>query len=194
METSELDRATRLENIRRLEQLLEESEQDRATRLNVIQTQGAQVADLQARLTGPTAIGNLEADQVLRNKEINEQRSLTAKLVEVGVRLEKEIVSLGEQLKTAGHERDELRTALAGLQQQLELSEADRVSRGEEIDQLRRKLEEADFKHKRLQVEINYSKAHAGEMQTTLQQLGDNASMVSCARWVYGGPVPQCGN
>ena len=175
LETSETDRAARLENIQRLEQLLQESERDRAARLNVIQTQGAQVADLQARLTEfQQQLETSEADQALRNKEINEQRSLTAKLVEVGARLEKEIDSLGQQLKVIGHERDELRTALAGLRQQLELSEVDRVSRGEEIDQQRRKLEEADFKHKRLQVEINYSKAHAGEMQTTLQQLGDN--------------------
>ncbi len=133
------------------------------------------MADLQACLTKlQQQLETSEADDVLRGKEITEQRSLTTKLVEAGARLEKEIICLGEQLRAASHERDELRTALAGSQHQLELSEADRVTHGEEINKQRRKLEEADFNHKRLQVETNYSKAHAGEMQTTLQQLGDS--------------------
>ena len=172
LETSETDRATRLENIHRLEQLLGESEKDRAARLDVIQTQNAQAVDLKSRLTELQQ--RLETDQVSHSKEIAEQRSLTAKLVEAGERLEKEIVSLEKQLKNIDHERDELRTVLAGLQHKFELSEAHRVAHGEEIDKQRRMLEEADSKHKRLQVEINYSKAHAGEMQTTLEELGDS--------------------
>ncbi len=154
LDTSEADRAARLENIQRLEQLLGESERDRAARLAVIQTQGAHAAELQQRLETSEAdraarlegiqqleqlLAESERDRAARLGVIQAQEteaaSLRAHVAELQRRFEaseadvvlrrKEIVSLEEQLKTVGHERDELRIALAGLRQRLESSGAE---------------------------------------------------------------------
>ena len=118
---SEADRAARLENIRRLEQLLEESERDRAARLGVMETQGAQIASLQSE------VGNLktehklvqtrltelqqqlqasEADRAARGREIDTQRQAISEADAERQRQQAEISYLkasGEEMQTAWH-------------------------------------------------------------------------------------------
>jgi glycosyltransferase involved in cell wall biosynthesis/2-polyprenyl-3-methyl-5-hydroxy-6-metoxy-1,4-benzoquinol methylase/predicted nuclease with TOPRIM domain len=200
---SERDRAARLQNIQRLEQSLAESERDRAARLAVIETQGAQMSSLQSEVRRweeqhralSQQVGHLEAernslqarltevqgqltasdvDRAALRKDIEEQKSLTAEVTEAAARLREEIASVGEQLKAVGHERDDLRTGLAELQQRLEVSEADRAARGREIEEQRRIASEADAERRRLRAEINYLTARGEEMQTALRRLGQS--------------------
>jgi glycosyltransferase involved in cell wall biosynthesis/SAM-dependent methyltransferase/peptidoglycan hydrolase CwlO-like protein len=203
LEESEANRAARLASIHQLEQLLAESERDRAARLTLIETQGAQMSSLQSEVRRweeqhralSQQVGHLETernsqqarltevqgqltasdvDRAALRKDIEEQKSLTAQVTEAAARLREELASVGEQLKAIGHERDDLRTGLAELQQRLEVSEADRAARGQEIEEQRRVASEADAERRRLRAEINYLNARGEEMQTALHRLGQS--------------------
>jgi glycosyltransferase involved in cell wall biosynthesis/SAM-dependent methyltransferase len=201
LETSEADRAARLENIRELERLLKESERDRAARLGVIETQGAQVASLDASLTElQQLLKTSEADRAARLKNIERfeqllgesERDRAARLTVIQTQsaqvasLNARLTELQQLLETSEADRAarlgviqnqtaqvaSLQAQLAELHQSLESSEAAGVAHGEEINKQRQMLEKTDSKQKRSQIEISYLKAHAGAMQNTLQQLG----------------------
>ena len=144
----------------------------------------AESANHLARLQ--TEVGNLETERGLAQARLTElQQRLETSEADRAARLEnirqlEQLLGESERdraarlgvIQTQGAQVASLHVRLTELQQRLESSEADRVAHGEEINKQQRMLEEADSKHKRLQAEMSYSKAHAGTMQATLQQLG----------------------